>query len=264
MNNAFLNSGAQGFNPLYNLASTPANTTYVINTNAASVNVPNATYVNSSAVPTPAQPAQPTPEHTRSASNTSASVPMSMTMSMTRANKQLIRLRDLVTEKSPSYNTVYGLETSLLTFDEATATKQLAEIRSSVEEYHTIRILTERWRNRLFEFNVKYGLHYILSEIDLLKKERTELKKIITDYEKSSYITLDSAQISMKAVKDAEKKFEFKWKIGAFDVDKLKERILAINKAVAILDDKKDDINIKNTFSIVLNDAELKLLDVEK
>jgi hypothetical protein len=54
----------------------------------------------------------------------------------------------------------------------------------------------------------------------------------------------------MDAVKTSEKKYEFKWEVGVFDEAEVKARVNEINKRLTILDDQKDDLSIKNTFSI--------------
>jgi hypothetical protein len=92
---------------------------------------------------------------------------------MTRANKILIRLRD-----APFERNTYRLDISLLTYDTTQTQAQLYEIKTKFDTSLRKRVFIEKWRNRLFELNIRYGLHTILSEIDLLKKERTELKKL--------------------------------------------------------------------------------------
>jgi hypothetical protein len=194
-----------------------------------------------------------------------------VTMSMTRANKILIRLREApvkIAKKSrysyiESSTNKNGMEIGLLTYDKEKTAQQLAEMRETYEASKLKRELLEKWRNRLFEMNIKYGLHSLLSEIDLLKKERTDINQILSEYHTEHYTPLSQAIVSMDAVKTSEKKYEFKWKVGAFDEAELKKRVSNINKQLAILDNRKDDLNIQNTFSIQLNEQERDLVDLD-
>jgi hypothetical protein len=194
-----------------------------------------------------------------------------VSISMTRANKILMRLREN-TERAPKVRslygatnptTEYGYEIDLLVYERVNDEARLADIKEKFEAKRIKKVLTDKWKNRLFSLNLRYGLHDVLSEIDALKSERTDLLDVIGQHKSNKYITLEAAEVSMKAVDNVTGKYTFKWKISPFDVKSMATRVVEINKQIGKLDDKKDAINISNTFSIDVTPAELKLLELD-
>jgi hypothetical protein len=160
----------------------------------------------------------------------------------------------------PSDN--YGIEVGLLMFSENTVNEKLAEIREKHKTTLLKKILVEKWKNRLFVLNIRYGINDILSELEILKQEKTMLNDILDNYKHKNYERLLDVQSSMHSVKDSENKYNFRWQIGAFYVEEIKSRLSNISKRMSSLDDKRDTLNIQNTFSIELTDKEWEYLDI--
>lgn len=201
------------------------------------------------------------------------SAPTSITISLTRANKILAKLRQLASSDynpgrtsrrrylpEQTKNIQYGLKVKLLTFNEANTVNKIAEIRSVVNNKITLKNLIERWKNILFALNVKYTLHDILSELDCLNNERSVLIEILNESKDSEYRSLSDIMLSMEATKTSEKRYDFEWYVAAFDSDEIKKRVASIDKQIAALDDKKDRLNIENSFTISLSAEEMALV----
>lgn len=201
-----------------------------------------------------------------------------VTVSMTRANKLLAKLRELgkgAPETTSSLrnraygfpssceNTSHGVEVSYLTYNADKMNAQLAEIRKDFDERVAIKALTEKWKCTLFQLNIKYGIHDLLAEIDLLKMERSMLNDILRSNKTHRYQSEAAVIESHASVADYEKRWDMKWSVGAFDSDAVKANIREISCRLSTLDNKKDKLNIENSFTIDLTDDQRHLLNIE-
>lgn len=191
------------------------------------------------------------------------------TMSMTKANKVLTRLREKPEKgrksRYSSFSTekTYSIEINLLSFKHDTTNDQLKDIQEKFNNALAKKTLVEKWKNRLFELNVRYGLHAVMSSIDMLKEEKSSLNEILTEHQSSRFIPLEQAVVSMKAVESIDKKYDFKWQVSPFNVNAIKKRVADINKQISKLEDERDNLNIQNSFSIELTAKEREFADLE-
>lgn len=102
-----------------------------------------------------------------------------------------------------------------------------------------------------------------MTEIELLRAERQKLNEIIEDYGKHSYLTHEDVKRKMNLFKDAEHKYTLIWEVGAFDVNNFKTQVKALTKRIGVLDEKRDQANIQNSFTIDLTPDEYAMLDLE-
>lgn len=195
------------------------------------------------------------------------------TCSMTRANKLLAQLRDGSSHRtiaptrryrySSSPSAVYHKEVSHLTFtDVADLNSKLANVRNELNRKLLHKRLVEKWKNKLFELNVRYGIHAVLSNIDLLQQEKTLLSEVRQANADNNCVSVNAAIVSMNAVSSSEKKYDFKWNVAAFEQDDLEERLKMISKEISRLDELKDKLNIENSFSIELSAEERDMLGI--
>ena len=191
------------------------------------------------------------------------------TMSMTKANKVLSRLREKPEKGRKSrystYSTekTYSIELNLLSYKHDAVSDQLKDIQERFNNVLAKKTLVEKWKNRLFELNVRYGLHAVMSNIDMLKEEKSSLNEILTEHQSSHFIPLEQAVVSMKAVDSIDKKYDFKWQVSPFNVNAIKKRVVDINKKISKLEDERDSLNIQNSFTIELTSKELEYADLE-
>ena len=192
---------------------------------------------------------------------------------MTRANKLLAQLRDGSSHRtiaptrryrySSSPSAVYHKEVSHLTFtDVADLNSKLANVRNELNRKLLHKRLVEKWKNKLFELNVRYGIHAVLSNIDLLQQEKTLLSEVRQANADNNCVSVNAAIVSMNAVSSSEKKYDFKWNVAAFEQDDLEERLKMISKEISRLDELKDKLNIENSFSIELSAEERDMLGI--
>lgn len=195
------------------------------------------------------------------------------TCSMTRANKLLAQLRDSSSNRtvaptrryrySSSPSAVYHKEVSHLTFtDVADLNSKLTNVRNELNRKLLHKRLVEKWKNKLFELNVRYGIHAVLSNIDLLQQEKTLLSEVRQANADNNCVSVNAAIVSMNAVSSSEKKYDFKWNVAAFEQDDLEERLKMISKEISRLDELKDKLNIENSFSIELSAEERDMLGI--
>ncbi len=196
-----------------------------------------------------------------------------LTCSMTRANKILTKLKEMSNNKTSmnrrgKYYTeppiTYSVEISFLTNRQNHVEKDLEQIRSAYNQVKLRKNLIEKIKNRIFVLNIRYGIHELLSEIDLLKHERTCLSDILDEYKRKKCRTLEDIKYTMDILKNDDKKYEYKWCVSAFDADELQDQIKNISKKISQLDDKRDTINISSTFSIDLSSDEYSLLELDE
>ena len=195
------------------------------------------------------------------------------TCSMTRANKLLAQLRDGSGNRtvaptrryrySSSPSTVYHKEVSHLTFtDIADLNSMLANVHNDLNRKLLRKRLVEKWKNKLFELNVRYGIHVVLSNIDLLQQEKTLLSEVRQSNVDNNCVNVNAALLSMNAVRTSEKKYDFKWNVTAFEQNDLDEQLKMISKEISRLDESKDKLNIENSFSIELSAEERDMLGI--
>ncbi len=192
--------------------------------------------------------------------------------SMTRANKLLAQLREgssssVTRTRRSRYlmptTATYHKEVNLLYYtDAAQLAAQLNGIRAEFNSKLLKKKLVEKWKNRLFELNIRYGLHSLLSKIELLQQEKTMCTELLQSLIDNNCVTAESAKVSMDAVRTSEKKYDFKWNVGAFEQDVVKSRLQEISKELSNLDEMKDKLNIENSFSIDLTDEERAMLNI--
>lgn len=200
-----------------------------------------------------------------------------VTCSLTRANKILTKMRNAsdndtfvpqIKYKRRKYMSGLddsvnpcGVTVKLLTFNQDETKNALESFREALDKKLTRKQLIEKMKNRLFELNVHYGIHEILSEIDNLNIEKRELLDILNQYNSSTkkYTSYSNALASIESVKSYDKKYELEWHIAAFDSDELKERLKVIDKCLSSLDDKKDRLNIEKSFTIKLSPLEYEM-----
>lgn len=189
-----------------------------------------------------------------------------ITISMTRANKILAKMRDTdkPTSKRLCYDIKlnYGMKVKLLSFNRDAIEAALKDMEKKVSEKLLKKSLVEKWKNRLFELNVRHGVNTILSEIDTLKYEVSTIKEILEEFKTHNYGSLGGVIAGMGSVANYEKRYDLEWNVTTFNANKLRERLAEIEKRLSELDDKKDKINIENAFSIHLTADELKLLNL--
>lgn len=161
-----------------------------------------------------------------------------------------------------SDSTKYHQEVSLLCHNLDTLNKQLDDIRVEFNTKILRDKLVEKWKNRLFELNVRYGIHTLLSNIDCLQKEKNLITEVIQSIVDNNCVSVESAKISMDAVSTSEKKYDFKWNVGAFEQDALKSRLKEISKEISKYDEMKDKLNIENSFSLDLTKEEKDILNI--
>jgi len=158
---------------------------------------------------------------------------------------------------------VYHKEVSHLTFtDVADLNSKLANVRNELNRKLLHKRLVEKWKNKLFELNVRYGIHAVLSNIDLLQQEKTLLSEVRQANADNNCVSVNAAIVSMNAVSSSEKKYDFKWNVAAFEQDDLEERLKMISKEISRLDELKDKLNIENSFSIELSAEERDMLGI--
>lgn len=191
-----------------------------------------------------------------------------LTCSMTRANKILASLREPKAFKKNLYDrtsssVTHGISINIMNYASADTQRKLNDITSNIRDVMVKRRLLEKFKNRLFTLNVRYNIHDILSEIEVLKAERDMLTNIIKDYDNNNYMTMASAAINIEAIKSSDKKYEFKWNVSAFDLTSLKNQVKTITKRLSVLDEKRDSFNIQNSFTLSLTDDEYIMLDLE-
>lgn len=195
------------------------------------------------------------------------------TCSMTRANKLLAQLRDGSSNRtvaptrryrySSSPSTVYHKEVSHLTcIGSADLNGKLDDIRNELNHKLLRKRLVEKWKNKLFELNVRYGIHTVLSNVDLLQQEKTLLSEVRQSNVDNNCVNVNVALRNMNAVSTSERKYDFKWNVAAFEQNDLDERLKIISKEMSRLDELKDKLNIENSFSIELSAEERGILGI--
>ncbi len=198
-----------------------------------------------------------------------------LTCSMTRANKLLAQLRESSSKSGErhtrrrfsSYTEPvtgnYHLEVDVLHFTGVdTLNTQLADMRSVFNGKLLKKRLVERWKNRLFELNIRYGIHTVLGNIDCLQQEKSMVSEALSAISDKRCISVNSLLVSMNAASTSDKKYDFKWNIGAFKQDDLNKRLKDISKELSKFDELKDKLNIENSFSIELLPEEMALLNI--
>lgn len=194
----------------------------------------------------------------------------SITISMTRANKILSKLRQGQSAPKPNLCRAYYAQpvqsncitVSILTFNKEDVTKKIEEKKHEVELSFTKKRLISKWKDKLFALNVHYGIHDILSEMELLNSEKSTLQGLIDEHQSGNYDNLEHVISSMKAVENYDQRYTMNWKVGSFDIENLKSRVLEIEKQLSQLDEKKDRMNIEKSFTIVLTTEEYELLNI--
>jgi len=192
--------------------------------------------------------------------------------SMTRANKILSKVRELKNEcagtKSVSrYSdppTKYTINLSFLTYKQNQTEKTLDEIVNRFNHNKTLLRLFEKIKNRIFTLNIRYGIHDLLTEVDMLKHEKKELQNILNECNRFTARTLEDVKHTMEVLKNDDKKYEYNWSVIAFNPETIQEQVKAINKKLSVLDNKRDSINISSTFSIELTPEEYELLELDE
>lgn len=190
-------------------------------------------------------------------------------MSMTRANKVLSKLRENPQKGFPknrySYSTgkKYSMEVKVLSFDADTFKEQMNEMREKFNDGLTKKKLIEKWKNRLFALNVRYGIHDIMSDIDILKDERNALNEVVVENNTTHFVSPEQVVSNINTVEKSERKYDLKWDASPFNMSLVKKRIADINKRIGTLEDERDNLNIQNSFSIDLTPKEMEFADLE-
>jgi len=190
------------------------------------------------------------------------------TCSMTRANKLLGQLRsssDISTKKHRHYTYGvpagnYSAHTTSLSFDRQIVENEISLIKKEFNEKLVRTRLLERLKNKLFTLNITYGINDILSQISILQKEESLLAEILTSYKNEVHYDLDKVERLVSYQPD--KPSDMKWSVIAFDVGMLTDRRKSIKREILKLDEKKDMLNIQNSFSIELSPEEKELLNL--
>lgn len=192
-----------------------------------------------------------------------------LTCSMTRANKILTAIRETKpATKKDRYSlykdpTSYGIKITLASYSDADVKSKLDNIKEKFTEETIRRRLVAKLKNRLFSLNVRYGINDIMTEIELLRAERQKLNDIIEDYNKHTYLDYKDLKSKMDLFKNADHKYDLSWEVGAFDIGDFKNQVKALTKRIGVLDEKRDQINIQNSFTIDLTPEEYSMLDLD-
>lgn len=189
-------------------------------------------------------------------------------MSMTKANKILNKLREKGTKSKPSRYTTftekkYSFQVNLLNYDKGVCATRTNDIEVKFNDDLRKKILIEKWKNRLFELNIKYKIHEILSEIEICKIERNMCDEILAECKSTMLHTMKTLPVSMDAVKSSEKKYDFNWDVTPFDVSAIKLRMSELDRKISKLESKRDDLNIQNTFSLELTQKEKEYANLD-
>jgi hypothetical protein len=193
--------------------------------------------------------------------------------SMTRANKLLAHLREgskssiasKWSDYSDSKQDTWCKEVNLLHFESYEALDtQLATIRAKFLDKLRKTQLIEKIKNRLFELNIQYGINTVLSEIALLKSEKSAISNVIDEIQSKACISSETLKTSVELVKTnaADKLYSYTWRVNAFHIGQLKDRLEIISKELLRLDELKDKLNIENSFSLELTDEEKAMLNL--
>jgi hypothetical protein len=186
-----------------------------------------------------------------------------ITISLTRANKILAKLRTNDSKESPyADKEKFIVNVSLLTYDDQRLKNTARNLRIDFSNDILKHSLIEKWKNRLFETNIACGVNKVLSEIEALKYELKKINYALTFLKKSENIKVTEVESLITNVSSSEDKFTYGWSVKAFENDVFELRLKEINKRLSILDDKKDELNIKTKFTIELSEKELELLDL--
>ncbi len=196
-----------------------------------------------------------------------------LTCSMTRANKLLAQLRESSSSSklrsnrrqycSELKNSVYHRDVSVLNFNGVDVlNSQLVDIQRAFDGNLLKKKLIERWKNRLFELNIQYGIHKILGDVDCLHHEKSMLTEVLATIIDKQCINVDSLLVSMENVRSSDKKYDFRWNVSSFDKDTINTRLKEISKELSKFDELKDRLNIQNNFSIELTPDERMLLNI--
>ncbi len=189
--------------------------------------------------------------------------------SMTRANKLLARLRTSsdITPKSKIFSKGplaiwYYHQINLLNYTGMdNLTKDLAKAQNKIYSHISKQKLIARWKDRIFELNVKYGIHTLLSKIDLLQKEKSILSDIVNSMHSTNWVHVDTAR-NIEKVGTSDKKYDLQWNVAVFDAGSLEEKIRAISAEISELDDLKDRLNAASEFSLDLSKEDFELLSL--
>jgi hypothetical protein len=197
-----------------------------------------------------------------------------VTMSMFRANKILIKLRDLTGDTdgkitrhsecctSEDATVKYGTKTSYITWDKGNLEDDLEEIRVEFNDKLSLYRLTELWRCQLFSLSIEYGMHAVLSTIDYLKTERYMLNEVLQTNKRNKYKSIDEVDDLYKYT-NSMGPLTVSYQVGAFNSKNVKERIRVINRKISELDNTNDMLNIQNSFIIDLNPKQCYLLNID-
>ncbi len=187
------------------------------------------------------------------------------TISLTRTNKLLSRLKNKFTEltasndrfsKGPQIRNPIRT-VSLLTYDRKTSENALEDTHQFYRDYILINNLIEKIKMRLFAANAQYGVHEILATINSLKAEKKMYNSILSDIRKTNVVSLETADILSRNV---EAKSSYDIHLSALSVDEVLERIGEIDTELSALDELKDQKNISSSITFTFNNDELKYL----
>lgn len=189
---------------------------------------------------------------------------------MTKANKLLVQLRTTGHGTMPCKGRYSSVSTDVF-YREMSYLNSIDNLKASLEQIRKKfnnkllgKKLMEKWKNKLFELNIRYGIHTVLSTIDLLRHEKNMISEVLQAEADASnnFVDIDVAIAGMDAVHTSERKYDFKWKVSAFNRCDFEKRLKDISKEISKLDELKDRLNFENTFSIELSAEERDMLGI--
>ncbi len=187
------------------------------------------------------------------------------TISLTRTNKLLSRLKSKFAEltasknkysKSPEIKSPIK-EVNILTYNHKYVSDALENIRNYYIEYVEINNLIEKIKMRLFAANAQYGVHEILASINSLKAEKKLYTFILSEIDKTQTVSIDTATCLASTLKNDNTST---FRISALSYDDVYNRIQEIDTEISSLDELKDRKNISSSITFVFNNDELKYL----
>jgi thymidylate synthase len=189
------------------------------------------------------------------------------TMSMTKANKILTKLRQMVSK--PCANTIrhygeepkkYSVKIPYIDYSLSTVQAKIDSIKKEFDQKMLVKKLLETWKCQVFALNIKYGIHEVLSDIDTLTSEKTILEEVLKDITKDGNKTLEQVEKQVSETQSYSNRYDMQFCISAFDEGKIRKRLSEINKTLNYLDEHKDKLNISKSFTITLEKAEADLV----